>query len=774
MMSQKRKPGGSYYLPAVCVLLFIVASVGLLYSTVVPTRASQKSQRANPIILENQKQGTTSWQSVALQKSIQQTSAIEEGTPQILIGNNKKHNTIQASATNSSSTWTDTSIRGYASQTSINKGQSINFYIGTTLLSYSIQIYRMGWYGGTGARLIQTVNNLPGQNQPIPSPDSSTQLLQLNWQVSYTLQTDTTWVTGVYLAELIGSDGSTGYIIFVIRDDASTADILYQIPIATYEAYNAWGGSSLYVSNAPAGRAYKVSFDRPFDRGNGAGDFFQGDYNMIRFLESQGYNIAYATSVDVQTNSSLLNKHKVFLSNWHDEYWSQPMRANLTNAMYAGKNLAFFDANDIYWQIRFESSAAGVANRVITCYKDASLDPLSSTDPSLTTVTWRDPPVNQPENALLGTMYNSYFDSSQPSVPWVVTNASNWVYNGTGLKNGDSITGLVGNEFDAVWNNGATPTGLTILSNSPVVDIYGNALVANGSVYTYAASNALVFNAGTIRWAWKLDDNTYQSHGADSRVQQMTMNVLNMMIIGSTATPTPSPTPTQSSSSYASTVLSDNPLAYWRLGEAPGSQNASDSSGNNYIGTYSGGITLGGAGAIANDSNTAARSDGTGTVVLPTLSIATNFTIEGWTYLTDANWNSTNDYNNTLYGKWGDVRLLIHPGTSNPNAYAVGYFGVWLNGQEYALTPVDSSSNNTNQWVYWALVRNASTLTLYRNGVQIAQRTDLPATATANISGNLFTEDTTDYFLKGSIDEVAVYTTALTSSRIQAHYSAAQ
>ena len=220
--------------------------------------------------------------------------------------------------------------------------------------------------------------------------------------------------------------------------------------------------------------------------------------------------------------------------------------------------------------------------------------------------------------------------------------------------------------------------------------------------------------------------------------------------------------------------MSDNPLAYWRLGEAPGSQSASDSSGNGYTGSYNSGITLGAVGAISNDSDTAASSAGTGTAVLPAFAPVTNFTIEGWTYLTDANWNSANNYNNTLYGKWGDVRLLIHPGASNASSYALGYFGVWLNGQEYSLAPVNSSLDNTNQWVYWALVRSGGSLTLYRNGVQIAQRTDLPATATANISGNLFTEDSADYFLKGRLDEVAVYTTALASSRIQAHYTAAQ
>jgi len=239
-------------------------------------------------------------------------------------------------------------------------------------------------------------------------------------------------------------------------------------------------------------------------------------------------------------------------------------------------------------------------------------------------------------------------------------------------------------------------------------------------------------------------------------------------------TPTPTPTPTLTPNSYQATILSDNPIAYWRLGEAPGATQAIDTSGHGYTGTYSGGVTLGAPGALNHDSNTAVSSDGTGKVTLPTQPSVTNFTIEGWTYLTDPNWNSANYYNETLYGSWLNVRLLIRPGASNPNSYALGLFSVWLNGTEYSLQPVNTSLTNTNQWVYWALVRNGNTLTVYRNGVQVGQRTDLPATATANISAPLLAQDAKLYFLKGSPDEVAVYNTALSASRIQAHYNSAQ
>src|SRR6266699_2651837 len=222
------------------IFFIIAAYIGLLI-LLIPVRAHSNSLKDNPIVQENQKHGTTQWESKELEKS-KNITFLDLDKAGTLKGQSKVSN-------KASSTWTDTTIRGFANTTSINHGDAINFYVGTTHLLYSIQIYRMGWYGGTGSTLVTTISNLSGQNQPIPSADPTTQLLELNWNVSYTLQTDTTWTTGMYLAKLIATDdGSVGYIPFVIRDDSSTADILYQVPVNTWQAYNAWGGSSLYTS----------------------------------------------------------------------------------------------------------------------------------------------------------------------------------------------------------------------------------------------------------------------------------------------------------------------------------------------------------------------------------------------------------------------------------------------------------------------------------------------------------------------------------------------
>ena len=329
---------------AVIPLSLIIVSLLLNYP------AALGSLPVNAIVRENRHPGTTQWQSNTLRASVAHLGGWR------VEGNEGKKNKGGKTAANilpnteirgAATTWSDVELRGYADQTSVNIGQSITFYVSdsstiTVPPTYDMQVYRMGWYGGTGATLKQTISGLAGQNQPDPSPDPTTGLIEAKWQPSYTLTipSDGSWTSGVYLAKLIEKDGSVGYIIFVVRNDAQQSDILFQIPVNTYEAYNNWGGKSLYDYNSSGSlnslgtpRAYKVSFDRPYADGTGTSNFFNGDYNMIRFLEKNGLNVTYATSIDTQTNPSLLNNNKVFLTDYHDEYWSTPMRNNITAAL---------------------------------------------------------------------------------------------------------------------------------------------------------------------------------------------------------------------------------------------------------------------------------------------------------------------------------------------------------------------------------------------------------------------------------------------------------
>src|SRR5689334_16828399 len=231
---------------AIIVLLLIVSLAA--------SRTTEAKPKFNKIIEENQKTGTTSWRSADLDRAFQESRREKD---------DKKHSTSYAdSGSNAAATtWADTRvIKGYADQTSVNHGQPIKFYISTSQPSYTIEIYRMGWYSGTGARFITSVPALVGHNYGVPVPDPTTGLIAASWPVAYTLQTGLDWVTGIYQAKLIASDGSAGYILFIVRDDEGTADIVYQVAITTYQAYNNWGGKSLYDFNSTGGRAYKVSY----------------------------------------------------------------------------------------------------------------------------------------------------------------------------------------------------------------------------------------------------------------------------------------------------------------------------------------------------------------------------------------------------------------------------------------------------------------------------------------------------------------------------------
>jgi hypothetical protein len=102
---------------------------------------------------------------------------------------------------------------------------------------------------------------------------------------------------------------------------------------------------------------------------------------MVRWLERNGYDVAYITDIDTHEQPAMLLRHRAFFSVGHDEYWSKQMRDNVEAALRSGVSLGFFSGNEMYWNIRLESSPLG-PDRVITCYKSAILDPISSTDPS--------------------------------------------------------------------------------------------------------------------------------------------------------------------------------------------------------------------------------------------------------------------------------------------------------------------------------------------------------------------------------------------------------
>ncbi|WP_051244528.1 DUF4082 domain-containing protein [Azohydromonas australica] len=440
---------------------------------------------------------------------------------------------------------------------SVNRGGTINFKVDTNASNYRFDIYRLGYYGGRGARKITSVNpsaTLP-QSQPACLTQSATGLVDCgNWAVSGSWTVPANAVSGIYIARLVRADtGGASHIVFIVRDDASTSAMVFQTSDTTWQAYNTYGGGSFYSGglNTGAGRSYKLSYNRPFITGgvDGGQDWlFHAEYPMVRWLEANGYDLSYISGIDTDRSGSLLRNHKVFLSVGHDEYWSAAQRSNVEAARDAGVSLAFFSGNEVFWKTRWENSIDGnnTPYRTLVSYKETHAN--AKIDPApVWTGTWRDPRFSppydggRPENALTGTIFmnNDTGTSYSITVPQAEGRMRFWRNTSVAtLGTGQSATlpsGVLGYEWDSDLDNGARPPGLirlsqtTISSSGALLDYgstYGSGTVTHYLTLYRHPSGALVFGAGTIQWSWGLDANHNRPGTAvDARMQQATVNL---------------------------------------------------------------------------------------------------------------------------------------------------------------------------------------------------------------------------------------------------------
>jgi len=448
----------------------------------------------------------------------------------------------------------DPSIQGFATSISVNVGETEGFKIDTDASSYSITIYRTGYYQGLGAREIATVQpsaTLP-QTQPECLTDPTTEIYDCgNWGLSASWQVPSDAVSGVYIALLHRNDtGGESQIIFDVRNDASHSQIVFQTSDTTWEAYNTYGGSDFY-QGAANGRAYKLSYNRPIiTRGanDGRDYYFSAEFAMVQFLEENGYDVSYISGLDTDIRGNLLTNHKVFLSVGHDEYWSYNQRAEVEKARDAGVNLMFLSGNEVYWRGRWEGSEAGpdTPDRTFVSYKEtwsnAKIDPSPEW-----TGTWRDPrfaPKSEggglPENGLTGTIYMSNFSDLPITVTAQEGKYRLWRNTDlTSLPAGTSqalAPHTIGYESDEDLDNGARPAGLVDLSTTTgavpqYMQDFGNTVAPGTTTHHVtlyrAPSGALVFGAGTVQWTWGLTQN-HDGDGAppDVRMQQATVNML--------------------------------------------------------------------------------------------------------------------------------------------------------------------------------------------------------------------------------------------------------
>ncbi|MDZ4090955.1 MAG: DUF4082 domain-containing protein [Arthrobacter sp.] len=446
----------------------------------------------------------------------------------------------------------DADLQGFSTAISVNPGQPISFKVDTNAASYTIGIYRTGWYQGLGARKIADVTPAAlRQTQPQCLSDVATELYDCGtWAVSATWQVPATAVSGVYVALLARPDnGSRSHITFVVRSDGSHSDVVFQTSDTSWQAYNDYGGSDFY-QGAQNGRAYKISYNRPVNTRGAMGGrdfYFSNEYPLVRFLEKNGYDVSYISGVDTDRNGAQLLNHKVFLSVGHDEYWSGAQRANVEAARDAGVNLQFLSGNEVYWRTRMEPSPVdGAAGRTITSYKETWAN--AKIDPSTEwTGTWRDPRYaaqanggGLPENALTGTMYVSNYTDLPITVSAAEGKARLWRNTSLATLPAGGSAQLaphtVGYESNEDLENGFRPAGLIRLSTTTgttpqYLQDFGNSVqpgttTHNTTMYR-AGSGALVFSAGTVQWTWGLDqEHDGDGAAADPRMQQAQINLL--------------------------------------------------------------------------------------------------------------------------------------------------------------------------------------------------------------------------------------------------------
>ncbi len=454
----------------------------------------------------------------------------------------------------------DQSIQGYAADFSVNKGQTAVFKVKTDAVSYRIDVYRLGYYGGLGARKVATVNPSAGlpQAQPACLTAASVGLVDCgNWGVSASWAVPASAVSGVYIGRLVRLDtGGASHIYFIVRDDSGNSDLLFQTSDTTWQAYNSYGGASLYRDFAfglPFGRAYKVSYNRPFNTRReiaGLGNrsfFFNAEYPMLRWLEANGFNVSYFSGVDTARRGAEILEHKAFLSVGHDEYWSNEQRASVEAARNAGVNLAFFSGNEVFWKTRWENSidGANTAWDTLVSYKETHAG--AKIDPSpLWTGTWRDPRFSppadggRPENGLTGTIFTINGPVSDSlDVPSEYGGLRFWRNTSVATLPAGQVAsfeaGILGHEWDEDLDNGARPAGLVHLSYTvrnvatKMTDYGSNYGPGTGrhtlTMYRHS-SGALVFGAGTVQWSWALDAvHDGVAFTPDTRIKQATVNL---------------------------------------------------------------------------------------------------------------------------------------------------------------------------------------------------------------------------------------------------------
>jgi len=492
------------------LLLFVVLGI----TSFVGTETAPAQQR-NPIATENEKPGARDWQltRVRLDKSRGfRTSLIE----------------------------------GYCSHQSVEAGDTLKIMVSTKpAAKFNIEIFRTGYYGGAGARLMTTLGPFEGTTQETP-PVGEKRLRECKWKASAELKIPKDWLSGVYLGRLTTLPEEANlpywqsYVVFIVRDNRP-ADILFQCSDNTWQAYNRWPDNySVYTDpKGNQGPWSNVSFDRPYGKycqiyenpqSIGSGEYLCWEFPMVYWLEQHGYDVTYCSNADMLTPDHGL-KCKAFISIGHDEYWDIREWDSVVKMRDEGVNLLFLSGNAVCWVSPMLPSSDGRPNRVTFRGGPYGGDYTYAVDREKDHGPF--PERGPDEGYLMGARNVSPVNGGGD---WIITKPDHWIFEGTGVKKGEAIPGLVGWEY-----HGDPPKdlkGLEVVAAGTAFQGGTNPQQWTATIYPGPKGN-YVFNAATIFWAQDLSSppghwipwsHWSRPHGPDERVQKITHNLLKRAI----------------------------------------------------------------------------------------------------------------------------------------------------------------------------------------------------------------------------------------------------
>jgi hypothetical protein len=420
-----------------------------------------------------------------------------------VVNENKRPGTTSWEITGTQS---DTGIMGYANMVQATVGDHVTLYVSTEAPSFEVEAFRMGYYQGTGARLVWHSKTLSGTPQPACPVTPGINMVQCSWAPALVVPITSKWEQGEYLFKLVGSGGQQSYVPLTIYEPASQATYVIMDPVLTTQVFNAFGGYDMYQGATPcasgiypcSSRARVVSFDRPYGYGQGAGTYLTLVFPLTRLAEEDGLNVTYWTDITLATGVAPLTDHTVLISAGHDEEWSLSMRNAATAAAQKGVNLIFFGASAILRKVRLQASPLG-PDRQIVNYRDPQQDPLYGVDNvDVSQNQWVQPPANWSPGQLVGANYIGYNNNAAAAL--VDSDPTSWLFAGTGLHAGSTIPGVLSNDFQEYQPTAAGPPNVEVLAHSPVDVEFHGAAFADTTYYTMPSSNAGVFDSGTTEW----------------------------------------------------------------------------------------------------------------------------------------------------------------------------------------------------------------------------------------------------------------------------------